>query len=285
MPFVKIWTTVKQDAWYLSLKNSQRGIWFQCLIEAKDGEKSGEIGTFFASSYSSLAQTFGCDDTTARKILTKFADDCKLTIKTNEFGTLTIHILNFQYWQGLSRDRDNIKTDKNRRKIGEKSAKNPPELIENEIENESEIQKTPPDKKPEPPKPKTDQYSGPKLSDMGIMLRAIGHMARLSNKLQTDLAVNCGNLRQRLEDWSEPGGYTWTMFQIGRYYELFFTKATNGTDPLEDIRLPMNYLYTLIHPDREAGQQPEMESPSGVAYKGHYTVEHWAKKFMPEALK
>jgi hypothetical protein len=145
-------------------------------------------------------------------------------------------------------------------------------------------------KTPAAPENPTDQKLIPPprhtLSDIGIMLKAIGYMARRSPKLETDLAINCGNLRKRLEDWSSSaGGMTWTMFKIGCYYEQFFANPTNGADPLEDIKLPMNYLYTLIYPDKEKGQQTVMESPSGIAFRDEYTVEHWARTFMPEMFK
>lgn len=144
----------------------------------------------------------------------------------------------------------------------------------------SPLPENPTVQKPTPTKP------GHTLSDIGIMLKAIGYMVRRSPKMETDLVMNVGNLRKRLEDWiAESSGKTWVMFKIGCYYEQFFTKPTNGADPLEDIRLPMNYLYTLIFPDHEKGQQTGMESPSGVAFRDEYTVDYWARMFIPEMFK
>lgn len=162
----------------------------------------------------------------------------------------------------------------------------PSPIQEQEQEQEQEqIKKsnTPTEKKPAPPPPK----SGRTLSDIDIMLKAIGFMARISPHLSTDLAMHCGNLRKRLEEWSDCAGRErWAMFKIGCFYEKFFSEPPkNGSDPLEDIRLPMNYLYTLIHPDREKGQQAEMESPvSKVAFRDEYTVDYWARLFMPDVF-
>jgi hypothetical protein len=281
MPFVKIWTTVKQDAWFLGLSCLERGVWLQFMIEAKEGEKCGKIGTFFQHSCATLASNLGCDARTVRKVAAKMQADGKIIYTENENGTLTIEIVNYQYWQDLKRDRDNNKTQEHHTKMRHKCGINPPDREENEIEIEiPPAPENPTVQKPTPPKP------GHTLSDIGIMLKAIGYMARRSPKLETDLAVNVGNLRKRLEDWSDSaGGMRWTMFKIGCYYEQFFAKDTNGADPLEDIRLPMNYLYTLIFPDHDKGQQTGMESPSGIAFRDEYTVDYWAQTFMPEMFK
>ena len=124
MPFLKLWTTVKRDPWFLSLKNSERGVWFQCLIEAKDGENCGEIGRFSAKSYRTLAQNFGCDRDSLAEIMRNFAAQGKIDITVNEYGTLTVNVLNYQYWQELRSDKENIKPIKS----GGKTDGKPPQI-------------------------------------------------------------------------------------------------------------------------------------------------------------
>jgi len=98
MPFVKVWTDMLNDPWFLSLTCNQRGVWLQLIILAK---RNGDTGGFFVRNYSLLAQQVGCDRTNLAKILKYFHETDHIKISEAEKCCL-IEIPKYDYWQRLT---------------------------------------------------------------------------------------------------------------------------------------------------------------------------------------
>ena len=89
----------------MSLSCAQRGLFLQLILMAKEGENS----VVRTPSYSALALASGVDDSTCAKYLGKFADSGKIEVTKDEYGTLCIRIVKFDFWQGVTPNRDGRK--------------------------------------------------------------------------------------------------------------------------------------------------------------------------------
>lgn len=118
--YPKIWTDIYNDEWFLGLSALQRGLWLQLIITAK---MYGDSGLVSGRSRAAIGSLWGCDGKTCGKILGKFRDDGKIELVENNNGTLTIHILNYVYYQ---RDKQSKNIDSRSEKDKEKPRKNPP---------------------------------------------------------------------------------------------------------------------------------------------------------------
>ena len=101
--YAKIWTSIFNDSWFLSLNCQQRGLWLQIIVMAKS---QGDVGRFFNRSCTAFAQTMGGDRSVVANSLRKFQLDGRLNIVLEKGKPLEIEILNYSYWQGLKNDKD-----------------------------------------------------------------------------------------------------------------------------------------------------------------------------------
>jgi hypothetical protein len=94
--FVKVWTDVEHDDWFLGLSCLERGVWLQLLVAAKSAGNTGEI------SWRNLtfgAQYMACDRKTLGKILRKFHENSRLLLTESNNGVVRIILHNWQKWQ------------------------------------------------------------------------------------------------------------------------------------------------------------------------------------------
>lgn len=108
--YVKIWTTIRTNHEFLSLSLSERGIYLQLIIIAKDQRDDGKI----AAKMSGLCSDCGCDVRTLSKSLTKLSQKCMLTFKKSDEGVVEVKLPNYKQWQEftvnevISRERKNV---------------------------------------------------------------------------------------------------------------------------------------------------------------------------------
>ena len=115
--YAKIWTDIFNDAWFLSLSLTERGVWLQLITYAK---LVGDTGVVRGRSWAAMGSLWGCDGKTARKILVNFLDSGKVAGKFLD-NYIEIEIVNYKYWQGLTKNQINPES----RPIKEKSKKIP----------------------------------------------------------------------------------------------------------------------------------------------------------------
>lgn len=96
--YIKVWTTLKNNEAMLSLPLNARGAYLWLILTCKEQRDDGWI---FHRNFAALAGDWGCDDSTAAKILRKLADNSLLTYSQNEQGVLSVNIPNYKHWQNL----------------------------------------------------------------------------------------------------------------------------------------------------------------------------------------
>lgn len=100
--YAKIWTTIFNDSWFLSLNCQQRGLWLQLIVLAK---MQGDTGHILFNSRSSLAHQLFIDRAVLVRSLTKYQQDGRLYINSREGNVIEIIICKYSYWQGLKDDK------------------------------------------------------------------------------------------------------------------------------------------------------------------------------------
>lgn len=93
--YVKIWTTIRTNPEFLSLSLSQRGIYLQLIIIAKDQRDDGKI----VAKMSGLCSDCGCDARTLNTTLTKLSQKCMLDFKKTDEGVVEVKLPNYKQWQ------------------------------------------------------------------------------------------------------------------------------------------------------------------------------------------
>lgn len=96
--FVKIWTTIKYDKEFLSLRAHERGILLQLIITAKEQQDNGCI---FYRNIQAFANDMGCNWRTADKSAAKLQRLYNWTYTRNDDGTVSFEIPNYKYYQEL----------------------------------------------------------------------------------------------------------------------------------------------------------------------------------------
>lgn len=100
--YVKIWTDALSDSWFVGLSGSERGMWLQLLLIAKQG---GDSGSVWGRSWVGLGSVTGFDGKTARKFLRKFHDNEKVVLTVHPEGSIEVQIVKYNYWQSLRQPR------------------------------------------------------------------------------------------------------------------------------------------------------------------------------------
>lgn len=101
--YAKIWTTIFNDSWFLSLNCQQRGLWLQLIVLAK---MQGDTGHVLFKSRSSLAQQLFIDRAVLVRSLSKYQQDGRLYINSKENNVIEVIIRKYSYWQGLKNDKE-----------------------------------------------------------------------------------------------------------------------------------------------------------------------------------
>ncbi len=112
--YVKVWTGDRNDPYVQGMKLSERGVWYQLPVIAKD---VGDTGGIFLRNWTAFGSVLGCDGKTCRKILGKFHEDGKLVLDDSG-GVISVFLCNYEHDQRLRKP--------GIQKTGEKSGKIPP---------------------------------------------------------------------------------------------------------------------------------------------------------------
>ena len=111
--YVKIWTDIRNDEWFIGLKLNERGLWYELLVIAK---MRGDSGRFSMRNPTALAQEVGGDRSSVDRILMAFHTSGKIILTKSSTGQIEITIPNYIYWQDLTKDGIKAKVVENRRK-------------------------------------------------------------------------------------------------------------------------------------------------------------------------
>jgi len=121
--YVKIWTCIHQDEWFLGLSLIERGMWYELLVLAK---QVGDTGNIFVAKMRELSEKVGADVRTCNKIVAKMHGDGKIVLKKLPNSVIHIQIVNYLKWQELN-DPKEIRNEHIRKtKMSQKCDKNPP---------------------------------------------------------------------------------------------------------------------------------------------------------------
>lgn len=93
--YVKTWTSIYSDQWFLELPLNARGVWLQLFPLAK---LKGDTGAIIWTSFRHAASEIGCDGSTVRKILRDFDKLGKVSLKVHRKSVL-LEILNYHKYQ------------------------------------------------------------------------------------------------------------------------------------------------------------------------------------------
>ena len=127
--YVKIWTDIEDDPWFLSLSCLERGLWLQMLVRAK---AAGDTGEFSWKNPTHAGQCLGCDGKTLGKFHRKISENSRALIKTLDGGIIRVTLLNYDKWQRVAKAGQ-------RTPVAEKSEKIPALIRPYKIRQEKKI--------------------------------------------------------------------------------------------------------------------------------------------------
>ncbi len=146
--YAKIWTDIRNDEWFMSLNCTERGVWMQLIVIAKEQNDTGKV--VFRGMHG-LSTALACDVRTARKIAAKMHEACKIVL-IEEKNCVTIEVCNYHKWQLL----DAKEHINNRTNMRQKCGKNPP-LPDQSRPEQTRAGRTG-ENSPAPPTPKPDLF-------------------------------------------------------------------------------------------------------------------------------
>lgn len=114
--YPKIWTRIRREPWFIELSGTERGIYLQMLLMARDAKNDGE---FSAKSWRDLARELGVDRGTLARLWSKITPKSKVIVVEKSARVLRLKIVNYTKWQSF---RSQNEADQGRRNVGEKSA-------------------------------------------------------------------------------------------------------------------------------------------------------------------
>ncbi len=98
--YAKVWVDLLGDPWAQGLSLSEKGAWLMLIVLAKN---FGDEGEFCVQSWRALGLFLGCNRATAKKIVTDFGQEGKLSHVENANGTIKIAIRKYHYYQVVKR--------------------------------------------------------------------------------------------------------------------------------------------------------------------------------------
>lgn len=93
--YVKLWTAIFEDDWFMSLRLNERGAFLLLIVYAKMVGDTGRISLGKIRDFSGI---LNCDEKTSRKILGKFHEKSKIVLEEGS-NSVTVTIPNYHYWQ------------------------------------------------------------------------------------------------------------------------------------------------------------------------------------------
>lgn len=138
--FVKVWVSMLDDDWFISLNCTERGLWCQLLIYAK---RMGDSGMMSWRSWGHLSHNLGLTSSKTSRFCKGFAKDGKLKIKQNNKQkgyVIEIIIPNYQHYQQLKGGQNLVKNDIKIERLGSKPDPQDKNRIDkNRIDNISSV--------------------------------------------------------------------------------------------------------------------------------------------------
>ena len=112
--FVKIWTTLRSQDWYLTAPTAVQKCYMEALLIAKEQQDNGQIR---CKNTTNLHRLFTINYRTMCRVIAFMQREHLWDVQTEPNGVVTITITDYHYWQGLRRYSDHISngipTDKN----------------------------------------------------------------------------------------------------------------------------------------------------------------------------
>ncbi len=96
--YVKIFTTIKSNPKYLSLRGNCRSVFLQLIISAKEQRDDGSI---IYRNMSAFSTDMAYDLRTGRKLLAILQHKCLLKYRENGDGSLVIKLAKYKKWQEI----------------------------------------------------------------------------------------------------------------------------------------------------------------------------------------
>lgn len=99
--YLKLWTTLRTNRTFLSLKLNARGLYIQLLLICKDQRDDGQV---WYKNAAEMSQSCGCDPRTLVKLLQALsinAVEMLIEYNINADGTVVVNIPNYIEWQQL----------------------------------------------------------------------------------------------------------------------------------------------------------------------------------------
>lgn len=106
------------DEWFVGLSCTERGFWMQLILLAKAW---GDTGVITTRSRTALAQAVGMDGKTCSRFCLRFVRDLRIKVIEHQGKFLSIEIVNYQYYQGLSPKKDGKNGAQKAPSVGENS--------------------------------------------------------------------------------------------------------------------------------------------------------------------
>jgi hypothetical protein len=97
--WVKIWTDLLHDEWFMGLRLPEKGAYFMLIVLAKE---QGDTGHIYCHGWKHLSQIFGCFWKSCETYCSLFVTSGKLCYEKNHAGILHLELLNYEKWQGLN---------------------------------------------------------------------------------------------------------------------------------------------------------------------------------------
>lgn len=143
--YVKIWTDLLYDPWFLGLPLIEKGMWFILIVFAKH---HGDTGQVSFASWRGMGSACGCDGKTCKKILTSFRSQNKIGLKENLNGTILIEIVKYEHYQRVKTVKDRKKEVVSKPISAEKSPQHPHYKIRQDKIKEDNNKRVPADEPP-----------------------------------------------------------------------------------------------------------------------------------------
>lgn len=96
--YLKMWTTIKSNPKFLSLRGNARSVFLQLMITAKEQRDDGTVAY---RNVAALSQDCGYDARSCSKLVAELQQKRLLTYTQNSDGTVVVVFPNYKKWQEL----------------------------------------------------------------------------------------------------------------------------------------------------------------------------------------
>lgn len=232
--FVKVWTDLLYDPWFMNLTINQRGIYLNLLLLTK---QEGDIGLISRRNFSLLASEMNADRVTLTRALRRFHEGEHIHLEEGD-GYIRIEVVDYQLWQ-----EDTISRHSREAKdmVG-----NPPSVNTRPDQNRKEIETGAPPQTPGPP------------SDSNQKNVSEGRSQVPYDFLLDDLRERSGKNLQKSDGFRSAVDLLWRQgYREEDFLHVHMVKAEDWRgDPKMDQYLHWNTLYKPDHFDQYLAQRP-----------------------------